>query len=151
MNQVTLKYMIIQKVDTFPVDILQHADRKITQECLDFYRSNPPNILVLTATDEDNNLIGATAAYYYENTWINSITVVHREHRNKGIGASLMERKIREQYRVNRNSSPRITIASDNFASLQMALKSGYKIERATKHTRRDGKPYLRMELVYEF
>ena len=67
--------------------LLNHGDRHITTASHDYFAANTPTDVLLEAREDDGQLIGLSFA---SADGERSITVVHKDHRGKGVATALM-------------------------------------------------------------
>ena len=111
-----------------------YGDHHITQEAFSYYQDpNSPGILILAY--EDEHLVGLSGSKIGEGNVISySITVVHPEYRNRGIGTKLLRQKMSCL-----DGEYRSIVAADNVASRRICEKAGLVVTSSACRKRRDG------------
>jgi GNAT superfamily N-acetyltransferase len=117
-----------------------HGNRRITQAAFDFYKDINNGFFGTFENDGDGKeakMIGLSLSGLHGNDVIHSITVVHTDFRNKGIGTKLLQEKIDMISQFGYNYST--VVAEDNQPSLRICQKSSLKEVERVKMTRKGG------------
>lgn len=120
-----------------------HGDKRITKDAFAYYK-NPDNLVLGGFEYGEEGLIGVSLSGLLENQIVFSITVVHKDYRNRGIGTKLLRAKIAQIERQGLTYST--VVAEDNQPSLRICEKAEMKRSGESVGVRKSGK-YLRILL----
>ena len=118
--------------------IKSHGDKRVTKEAFAYYKEATNPAFASFAVFGKAGLIGVSLSGLVDNEVNYSITVVHKEFRNKGIGTKLLKEKI-EKIEAHGYSYGTI-VAEDNAPSLRMCDKAGMQKSGQIQRVRKSGK-----------
>lgn len=130
------------KVSEIIAFLVAQGDKRITPEALEYYKDWRLETVVTRQHSDTGELVGVSlAGITLEYQVIHSVTVVHADHRNKGIGAQLLQQKIFTLDLCEGVHDYRAVVAEDNLPSNRICQKVGLVIADTLQRKRTAG-PY---------
>lgn len=102
--------------------IRDHGDKRITQTSFNKYKEKSEDLLIIIVLKIKEQIIAVSSSVVKNQKAEFSITVTHREYRNKGYGSIVLSKKVKilKDFNFILNT----IVAEDNEASLRICEKS---------------------------
>ena len=108
--------------------IRAHSDHRITKEAYAYYAAGTNTCIITRLYNERGKIRAVSMSGIVDGEVKYSITLTHREHRNRGYGTLVLQEKLK--YIVDYYKYKYVAlVASDNLPSLRVCEKAGLKKE----------------------